>query len=107
MLDFFSMTQAELGATIGMHNSQISSWIKGRSAMPQHTAMAFQAALGVRWQWLLLGEEPMMMQITGPSSEIEVRLLSLFRMMDITAQRDLLDQAEFQLGRSERRGDKK
>jgi hypothetical protein len=69
--------------------------------------MAFQCALGVRWQWLLHGEEPMMLDLTGPCSEFEVRLLSLFRMMDITAKQDLLDQAEFQLGRSERRGDKK
>lgn len=107
LLEKFDLTHTEFAGLVGMNNSQVSSWMTGRSALPQSTAMAFQAALGVRWQWLLLGEEPMMLEITGTRCEYEVRLLSLFRMMDITAQKDLLDQAEFQLGRSERRGDKK
>lgn len=45
-----------------MNNSQVSSWMSGRSKMPQATAMAFQAALGVRWEWLLHGKGKMLLE---------------------------------------------
>lgn len=90
-----------------MHNSQVSSWVNGRYAMPRATAMAFQAALGVRWQWLLHGEGQMFLDDMGKLSADEVRLIKVYRLSDIAARKEILDQAEFQLGRSKRRGDTK
>ena len=74
--------------------------------MPQSTAMAFQAALGVRWEWLLNGDGEMLLDDMGKLSPEEVRLVKLFRQSDIQARRDIIDQAEFQLGRAMRRADK-
>jgi len=74
--------------------------------MPQSTAMAFQAALGVRWQWLLNGEGEMLLDDMGKLSPQEVRLVELFRQGDMQARDEILQQAEFQLGRAMRRSDK-
>lgn len=73
--------------------------------MPQSTAMAFQAALGVRWEWLLNGEGEMLLDDMGKLSPDEVRLVTLFRQCDMSARKDILEQAEFQLGRAMRRAD--
>lgn len=68
--------------------------------------MAFQAALGVRWQWLLNGEGEMLLDDMGKLSPQEVRLVKMFRQSDMSAKNDIIEQAEFQLGRSMRRADK-
>lgn len=73
--------------------------------MPQTTAMAFQAALGVRWQWLLHGEGEMLLDDMGKLSPQEVRLVELFRQGDMHAREEILNQAEFQVGRAMRRID--
>ena len=46
--------------------------------MPQSTAMAFQAALGVRWQWLLTGEGAMLLKDRPKLSDQEAELLDAF-----------------------------
>ncbi len=74
--------------------------------MPQTTAMAFQAALGVRWQWLLHGEGEMLLDDMGKLSPQEVRLVELFRQGDMHAREEILNQAEFQVGRAIRRADR-
>ena len=56
----FGLTQRELAERIGVTQSQVSSWISGRSEMPQSTAMAIGLALGIRWQWLLTSEGEML-----------------------------------------------
>lgn len=43
----------------------------------------------------------------GKLSADEVRLIKVYRLSDIAARKEILDQAEFQLGRSKRRGDTK
>jgi hypothetical protein len=43
----------------------------------------------------------------GKLSEEEVRLLSAFRQSDIEARAAILEQAEFQLGRADRRRERK
>jgi transcriptional regulator with XRE-family HTH domain len=55
------MTQAQLADLIGANRAVVSFWLSGKSAMPQSTAMAIGAALGIRWQWLLHGEGDMLM----------------------------------------------
>lgn len=63
LLAELGLTHAAFTAAIGVNHSQISSWMTGRSKMPQSTAMAFQAVYGVRWQWLLNGDgEPWLAQ---------------------------------------------
>jgi transcriptional regulator with XRE-family HTH domain len=107
ILDHFSLTQSGLAERIGMTHSIISQWLNESKAMPQSTAMAFQTALGVRWQWLLTGDGEMLLPDIGKLSEEEVRLLSAFRQSDIEARAAILEQAEFQLGRADRRRERK
>jgi hypothetical protein len=81
--------------------------MSGKNAMAQQSAMAFQTALGIRWQWLLTGHGEMLLPDLGKLSEEEVRLLSAFRQSDIEARAAILEQAEFQLGRADRRRERK
>ncbi|GAB4422233.1 MAG: hypothetical protein OHK0011_00870 [Turneriella sp.] len=60
-MEAFNLNQVQLGETIGIKHAAISHWISGRTEMPRSTAMAFQAALGIRWQWLLNGEGDMLL----------------------------------------------
>ena len=55
-MDRFGFTQAQLAALIGGRQSTVGNWMNGAAEMPQSTAMAFQTALGIRWQWILTGE---------------------------------------------------
>jgi transcriptional regulator with XRE-family HTH domain len=57
----FGLKQASLAATIGLAQSAISMYASGQREMSQQVAMAFQAALGIRWQWLLYGEGSMLL----------------------------------------------
>jgi len=84
----------------------VIKWLAGETAMPQSTAMAFQAALGVRWEWLLHGTGKMLLDDMGKLTPEEVRLLNIYRHSDLEAREEIISQAEFQLGRSKRRGDK-
>lgn len=106
MRTHFQLTMQKLASVIGVSQAQISQWETGKNTMPQATAMAFQAALGVRWQWLLHGEGQMLLDDMGTLSENEVRLLTVFRQCDAEARADIMDQADFQLGRSLRRADR-
>lgn len=107
VLKHFDLKQTGLSSLVGMKHTVVIKWLSGETAMPQSTAMAFQAALGVRWEWLLHGQGRMMLDDMGKLSTDEVRLLQVFRHSDMTARKEILDQAEFQLGRSKRRGDTK
>lgn len=60
LLSHFGLTQKKMADMVGMSQSNVHAWLNG-GAMPQATAMAFQAALGVRWQWLLNGEGEMLL----------------------------------------------
>lgn len=105
MLGRFGITQTQFAAAVGMKHTAVINWLNG-APMPRATAMAFQAALGVRWQWLLHGEGQMLLDDMGTLSENEVRLLTVFRQCDAEARADIMDQADFQLGRSLRRADR-
>lgn len=59
ILSTFNMTQGQLAACVGLRQTAVSRYITGETEIPQSTAMAFQAALGVRWQWTLKGEGEM------------------------------------------------
>lgn len=58
----FGLTQVQMGNLIGIRHAAVSHWLTGRSEMPQSTAMAYQSALGIRWQWLLHGEGAMLLE---------------------------------------------
>lgn len=60
-MSHFGLNQAQTAALFGMRQTIVSRWLTGVAEMPQSTAMAFQAALGVRWQWLLNGEGSMLL----------------------------------------------
>jgi transcriptional regulator with XRE-family HTH domain len=107
ILSHFGLTQSQAGELLGFRHSIISNWLAGKNEMPQSTAMAFQAALGVRWEWLLHGTGKMLLDDMGKLSPEEVRLLTVFRHSDLEAREEIISQAEFQLGRSKRRGDTK
>jgi hypothetical protein len=77
------------------------------AAMPQATAMAFTAALGVRWQWLLNGEGAMLLDDTGKLTADELRLIQIFRDCDMEARDAITEQADFQRGKSDRRRERK
>src|SRR5689334_7461686 len=74
IISAFGLTQAALGKLLGLSQSNVSAWISG-GGMPQSTAMAFQAALGVRWQWLLNGEGEMFLADRPKLSDQERDLL--------------------------------
>lgn len=61
MMAHFNLNQAGVAEIVGMRHTIVSRWLSGETQMPQSTAMAFQAALGVRWQWLLNGEGEMLL----------------------------------------------
>jgi len=105
ILERFSVTQAAFGGLIGMKHSIVSSWLAGKKSMPQSTAMAIQAALGVRWQWLLNGEGEMLLEDLGQLSPEETELIKTYRKCDQDARKEILDQATFNLGRATRRWD--
>jgi transcriptional regulator with XRE-family HTH domain len=54
----FGLSQNALARLLGVSQSNVHAWLNGGN-MPQTTAMAFQTALGVRWQWVLSGEGEM------------------------------------------------
>lgn len=106
VLNHFGLTQSKLGGLIGFRHSIISLWLRGKNKMPQAAAMAIQAALGVRWQWTLYGDGEMLLDDMGVLSAEEVWLLTLYRQCDMTARQEIIDQTEYQVGKSERRADK-
>jgi len=57
ILAVFRMTQSQLAAVIGIRQTAVSKYVNGDADMPQSTAMAFQAALGVRQPLLDAAEE--------------------------------------------------
>ena len=61
IMEAFGLGQAALAEKIGATQASLSMYAGGHRNMPQSTAMAFQAALGVRWQWLLNGEGEMLL----------------------------------------------
>lgn len=61
LLAHFGLKQAELAEKIGATRTSLALYAGGQRNMPQSTAMAFQAALGIRWQWLLNGEGDMLL----------------------------------------------
>lgn len=61
MLTHAGINQAKISEILGVSPGQISRWINGVDSMPQPTAMAIGAALGIRWQWLLHGEGAMLL----------------------------------------------
>lgn len=76
LIDHFQLSHGGLASLIGVNRSQVSHWLSGRSAMPQATAMAIQAATGVRWQWLLCLDDQMLLDDMGVLSAEEVPLLT-------------------------------
>lgn len=50
-MQFFSLNQADFGAAIGGKQSTVSNWLGGLAQMPHSTKLAYQAVLGIRWQW--------------------------------------------------------
>ncbi len=104
ILKHFGLTQAELAETIGGRQSTVGNWLSGAD-VPQSTAMALQLAIGVRWQWLLNGEGEMLAEDTGSLSDEERVLIRNYRKCDPEGRREILEQAQFNLGRSLRRWD--
>jgi transcriptional regulator with XRE-family HTH domain len=76
ILAHFGLTKKGLADLIGLSHSNVHAWLNGGN-MPRSTAMAFQAALGVRWQWLLTGEGDMMVD-TPPMPEDLKELAALW-----------------------------
>jgi len=99
------LTQAQAGDAIGVSGAQISRWMLGQNAMPRTVKLAFQSVFNVREQWWDDGGE-MLLDDMGKLSPQEVRLVELFRQGDMQARDEILQQAEFQLGRALRRKDK-
>lgn len=62
--------------------------------MPQSTAMAFQAAYGVRWQWLLNGEGEMLLTARPNLSDQEKELLDAFNRMGTQSKEHLVIYAQ-------------
>lgn len=90
----FSLTQSKLAEIIGVSHPQISHWLSGKNSMPQSTAMAFQAALGVRWQWLLEGTGEMLLKERPRLSDQERDLLDAFNQLPKDRQDFLVGYAE-------------
>ena len=66
---------------IGVSHPQVSHWLSGKNTMPQSTAMAVQAILGVRWQWLINGEGEMLLKDRPKLSDQEAELLDAFQQL--------------------------
>ena len=78
VLSHFAVTQSKLAEIIGVSHPQVSHWLSGKNTMPQSTAMAIQAALGVRWQWLLNGDGEMTLSERPHLTDQERDLLDAF-----------------------------
>lgn len=82
-----NMTQAELGAKVGVKFSAIHKYESGMVDLKRSTIAALADALGVRGSWLM-GYE------SEDLSEDEKRLLRLFRAMTADRQAALMTTAE-------------
>lgn len=60
-MSHFGLNQTKIGDLLGYKHTIVSLWLSGKKEMPQSTAMAIGAALGIRWQWLLNGEGSMLL----------------------------------------------
>ena len=89
----FGLNQAGMAGVIGVTAAQMSRWILGQNEMPQPTAMAFQAALGIRWQWLLNGEGEMLLAKRETVTDNEKILLDLMANLSDADQQYLIGAA--------------
>ncbi len=88
-------TQQTLADKIGLARSALSLYAGGHREMSQQVAMAFQAALGIRWQWLLHGEGDMMLPPTVDLPQDEADALKLYRTLDKSRREELLHFGEY------------
>jgi transcriptional regulator with XRE-family HTH domain len=56
----FDLSIRDVAEALGVAPSVVSNWETGVSSIRKPNALAIQTVYGVRWQWLMLGEEPMM-----------------------------------------------
>lgn len=82
-MELQNLSQKDLANAIGVSEGQISRWLSDTNTLPRVTAMGFQAALGVRWEWLMLGQEPTMLPKAESLSVDERKLLAIFNMAPI------------------------
>lgn len=83
IMELQNLSQKDLANAIGVSEGQISRWLSDTNTLPRVTAMGFQAALGVRWEWLMLGQEPTMLPKAESLSVDERKLLAIFNMAPI------------------------
>lgn len=94
IIEHFGLSQRGLAGAIGVNPSQVSFWLSGESSMPQSTAMAFEAAFGVRWQWLLNGEGEMLLAKSGHLTDDQKTMVDLMSALTPDQRMRLIGMAE-------------
>lgn len=68
------LSMESFGEPLEMSRPTISNWESGKTDIPKASAIAIQTIYGIRWEWLLKGEEPKHIepQVTPPSRDVFV-----------------------------------
>lgn len=105
IMSSFDLNQARLAELLGMKQAAVSRWLSGDADMPQSTAMAIQAALGVRWQWLLNGTGSIYLEQVTKSLPFEIhRIADIFSQISSSDRAKILAYAEgFMIGKQSRK----
>lgn len=101
------MTQVECANKIGVAHTQIGRWMRDENEIPQPAAMALAQIFHVRWEWLKMGDGKMLLEDMGNLSPEEVRLIEIYRHLDMAGRNDLLVNAAIVQGMMERRLDRR
>lgn len=100
------ISQGDAAKSVFVTPGQISKWVLNQNAITPNAALAFEARLGIRSDWVLKGDGAMLLDDMGQLTEEERYLLTLYRKADSEARQEIIMQSEFQVGRSRRRKDR-
>lgn len=57
--EFLDLSTRAMAEALGVASSVVTNWELGTSAVRKPNALALQALYGVRWEWVMTGDEPM------------------------------------------------
>lgn len=104
------LSQKQLGDSLGLSDSGISSIEKGTRSVTSKHIKLLEAAFGIREEWLRTGEEPMLIQPTTfnldeyvkkrGASELELEIMRAFFSMEPELRQSVISHFKAHLGQS-------